>query len=93
MSWEEYRDAIQTCRDGIRKAKAEMELNLVRDVKNNKGSTGTLVREERQGRECSRPSGVTWLFSVTWKYTPFPHHIYFKALVISQGKALPFKYW
>ena len=26
----------QTCRDGIRKAKAQMELNLVRDVKNNK---------------------------------------------------------
>ena len=34
---EEYRDAVQTCRDGIRKAKAQMELNLVRDVKNKKG--------------------------------------------------------
>ena len=32
---EEYRNAVWTCRDGIRKAKAQMELNLARDVKNN----------------------------------------------------------
>lgn len=32
-----YRVAIQTCRDRIRKTKAQMELNLVRNVKNNKG--------------------------------------------------------
>lgn len=29
-------NAIWTCRDGIRKAKVQEELNLVRDVKNNK---------------------------------------------------------
>ena len=34
--WEEYSDADQTLRDGIRKTKVEMELNLVEDVKNNK---------------------------------------------------------
>lgn len=30
------RDAIRTCRDEIRKAKMQVELNLMRDVKNNK---------------------------------------------------------
>ncbi|KAK4810175.1 hypothetical protein QYF61_010948 [Mycteria americana] len=37
-SWEEYRDAAHMCRDGVRKAKAQLELNLARDAKNNKGS-------------------------------------------------------
>ena len=34
MAWEEYRDAIWTCRNGIRKAKVQMELNLANNVKN-----------------------------------------------------------
>jgi len=34
ITWGEYRDAVRTCREGIRKAKAQMKLNLVRDVKN-----------------------------------------------------------
>ena len=34
--WEKYRDAIWICKDRIRKAKAQMEVNLVRDVTNNK---------------------------------------------------------
>jgi len=33
-SWEEYRDAAQLCRLGVRRAKAWMELNLARDAKN-----------------------------------------------------------
>jgi len=36
VSWEECRDAAWLCRDGIRKAKVQLELNLGRDVKNNK---------------------------------------------------------
>ncbi|XP_048788476.1 uncharacterized protein LOC125687389 [Lagopus muta] len=36
VTWEEYRDAVRTCRRGIREAKAQTELNLARDVKNNK---------------------------------------------------------
>jgi len=36
VAWEEYRDIVQTFRDGRRKVKAQMELNLVRDVKNSK---------------------------------------------------------
>lgn len=30
MVKEEYRDAVQVCRDGIRKAKAHLELNLTK---------------------------------------------------------------
>ena len=42
VSWEEYRAVVHVCRDRIRKAKVQMELNLARDVKDNKkGSTGT----------------------------------------------------
>ena len=37
MSWEEYRAVVSVCRERIRKAKAQMELNLARDVKDNKG--------------------------------------------------------
>ena len=36
VAWEEYRDVVHMCRDRVRKAKAQIELNLVRDVKNNK---------------------------------------------------------
>ena len=36
VTWEEYRDAVRTCRRRIRKAKVQVELNLARDVKNNK---------------------------------------------------------
>ena len=36
VSWEEYRAVVRACRDRIRKAKAQMELNLARDVKDKK---------------------------------------------------------
>ncbi|KAK4818023.1 hypothetical protein QYF61_004147 [Mycteria americana] len=36
-SWEEYRDTARLCRDGVRKAKAQLELNLARDTKKNRG--------------------------------------------------------
>lgn len=38
VTWEEYRDSIPAYRDEVRKAKTQMELNVVRDVKDNKGS-------------------------------------------------------
>lgn len=37
LSQEEYRDAIQTCIDGIRRAEAQMEMCLTRNVKNPEG--------------------------------------------------------
>ena len=37
MCWEKYRDAVWLCRHGVRKAKAQLELNLARDASNKKG--------------------------------------------------------
>jgi len=34
--WEEYRNVVRACRDARRKAKVHLELNLARDVKDNK---------------------------------------------------------
>lgn len=36
-TWKEYREAAQMCRDRIRKAKAQLVLNLARDEKTEKG--------------------------------------------------------
>jgi len=35
-TWEEYRNVVRACRDATRKVKVHLELNLARDVKNNK---------------------------------------------------------
>jgi len=32
VAGEEYRDVVWICRDGIRKARVEIELNFMRDV-------------------------------------------------------------
>ena len=48
VTWEEYRDAVRACRRRMRKAKAQVELNLVRDVKNNK----TFYRYTGQKRQA-----------------------------------------
>ncbi|KAJ7402411.1 hypothetical protein BTVI_86713 [Pitangus sulphuratus] len=37
LSWEEPRETVGMCRDGIRKAKAQMEQDVTRDVNNNEG--------------------------------------------------------
>lgn len=45
---EECRDEVQLCRDGIRKAKVKLKLNLARNVKDNKrASTSMLTRKGR----------------------------------------------
>jgi len=36
VSWEDYKDTAQLCRDGVRRAKMQLELYLARDAKNNK---------------------------------------------------------
>ena len=51
VTWGEYRDAVWTCREGIRKAKAQMELNLVKDVKNKKKGFYRYVGQKRQAKE------------------------------------------
>ena len=35
-TWEEYRNVVRACRDATRKAKVHLELNLKREVKDNK---------------------------------------------------------
>ena len=41
------------CRDRIRKAKAQMELNLARDVKDNKKGFYRYIGRRRQAKESS----------------------------------------
>jgi len=55
VSWEEYREAGQTCRDGVREAKAQLELNLAKDEKNKKGFY-TYVGHKRKIKENVPPS-------------------------------------
>jgi len=47
VSWEEYRDAARLWRDGIRKAKLWMELNLAKDAKSNKKGFYRCVSQKR----------------------------------------------
>jgi len=35
-TWEGYRNVVRTCREATRKVKVHLELNLARDVKDNK---------------------------------------------------------
>ena len=51
VSWEEYRDAAQLCRDGVKKAKAQLELNWARDAKNNKKGFYRYVSQKRKLKE------------------------------------------
>jgi len=59
VSWEEYSDTAQLCWDGVRKAKVQLERNLVRDAKNNKASTGTSARKGRSKKKY-RPVEQDW---------------------------------
>ncbi|PKU47375.1 hypothetical protein llap_2342 [Limosa lapponica baueri] len=55
VSWEEYRDAAQLCRDKVRKAKAWLELNLARNAKNNKKGFYRYVNQKRNVKESISP--------------------------------------
>ncbi|KFZ57322.1 hypothetical protein N321_09184, partial [Antrostomus carolinensis] len=49
-TWEEYRNAVRACRDATRKAKAHLELNLAKDVKDNKKDFFKYINNKRQTR-------------------------------------------
>ena len=53
--WEEYRAVVRVCRDRIRKAKAQMELNLVRDATDNKKGFYRYIGRRRQAKESAPP--------------------------------------
>jgi len=54
-SWKEYREATRLCRDGVRKAMAQLELNLARDVKNNKKGFQRYVSWKKMVKESVSP--------------------------------------
>ena len=51
VSWEEYRDTALLCRDWVRRAKVQLELNLARDAKNNKKGFYRYVSQKRKVKE------------------------------------------
>ncbi|KFQ69267.1 hypothetical protein N335_01811, partial [Phaethon lepturus] len=55
VSWEEYRDAAQLCRHGVRKTKVQLELHLARDAKNNKEGLHKYVSQKRKVKENVTP--------------------------------------
>ncbi|KAK4831209.1 hypothetical protein QYF61_016046 [Mycteria americana] len=55
VSWEEYRDAARLCRGRVRKAKAQLELNLARDAKNSKKGFYRYVSQKRKVKESLPP--------------------------------------
>ncbi|GAB0183728.1 mitochondrial enolase superfamily member 1 [Grus japonensis] len=55
VAWEEYREIVWAARDQVRKAKALIELNLARDVKDNKKSLYRYVSDKRRTRENVGP--------------------------------------
>ena len=55
VAWEEHRAVVCVCRDRIRKAKAQIELDLVRDVKDNKKGFYRHTGRGRQAKESVPP--------------------------------------
>ncbi|KAK4821003.1 hypothetical protein QYF61_010734 [Mycteria americana] len=51
VTWEEYRNTARLCRDGVRKAKAQLELNLAGNAKNNKKGFYRYVNQKRKVKE------------------------------------------
>ncbi|GAB0204443.1 mitochondrial enolase superfamily member 1 [Grus japonensis] len=51
VALEEYRNIVRTSREKVRKAKAQMELNLARDVKDNKKGFYKYIDNEKKTRE------------------------------------------
>uniref|UniRef100_A0A672UTJ2 Reverse transcriptase domain-containing protein n=1 Tax=Strigops habroptila TaxID=2489341 RepID=A0A672UTJ2_STRHB len=54
-AWEEYRSIAREARDQIRKAKAQLELSLARDVKDNRKGFYRYVANKRQTRDNVGP--------------------------------------
>ena len=55
VGWEEYRAVVHVCRDRIRKANAQVELNLARDVKDNKKGFYRYIGRRRQAKQSVPP--------------------------------------
>jgi len=55
VNWEEYSNAVKTCRDATRKAKVHLELNLARDVKDNEKSFFKYISSKWKTRDNVGP--------------------------------------
>jgi len=53
--WEEYRDAAGLGRDGVRKAKAQLELDLARGLNNSKKGFCRYISRKRKVQEGAPP--------------------------------------
>ncbi|KFZ67368.1 hypothetical protein N338_13023, partial [Podiceps cristatus] len=51
VTWDKYRDTARLCRDGVRKAKAQLEMNLARNAKNNKKGFYRYINQKRKVKE------------------------------------------
>ncbi|KFQ53309.1 hypothetical protein N333_01103, partial [Nestor notabilis] len=54
-TWGDYRNVVREARDQVRKAKAQLELNLARDVKNNRKGFYRYIANKRHGRDNVGP--------------------------------------
>ncbi|PKU41856.1 hypothetical protein llap_7831 [Limosa lapponica baueri] len=55
VAWEEYTETVQVARDQIKKAKAQIELNLSRDIKGNKNSFCKYVSDKKKTKQDVGP--------------------------------------
>ncbi|PKU36536.1 rna-directed dna polymerase from mobile element jockey- hypothetical protein [Limosa lapponica baueri] len=55
VAWEDYRETVRAARDQVKKAKAQTELNLARDIKGNKKNFYKYVRDKGKTREDVGP--------------------------------------
>ncbi|PKU41811.1 glycerol kinase [Limosa lapponica baueri] len=60
VSWEKYRDAARLCRDGVKKAKAQLELNLARYAMNNNNGFYRYVSQKRKVKESIHHLPPPW---------------------------------
>ena len=57
VPWEEHKEAARLCRDGVRKAKAQLE--LAKDAKKNKKDFYRHLNQKKKVQEGIRPQWMT----------------------------------
>ncbi|KFQ40129.1 hypothetical protein N332_13281, partial [Mesitornis unicolor] len=55
VRWEDYKDVAQTARDHVRKARAQVELNLAKNIKGNMKTFYRYISDKRKAREDVSP--------------------------------------
>ena len=60
VPWEEYKEAARLRKDGVRKAKAQLEKNLARDAKKNKKGFHRYLNQKRKGIPPQRVTQAGW---------------------------------